>query len=87
MTDPLPGEAGAPKNVGANHPKVREAMAEVSAQLNQIALLFVDGVKLTLLARTPGLPERDFLLTSDDLAEVKLAIDRSANRPAVRGEE
>ena len=46
-----------------------------SYHLDEIKSLFKPGVKLTLLVRTPEHPDRDFLLSDDDLSEVSAAVD------------
>ena len=57
------------------------AREQASGHLEQIARLFKPGAKLTLLVRTPGNDEADFLLTNDDLDAVTPAIERAKNRP------
>jgi len=48
----------------------------VNQMLNEIAPFFKPEVKLTLIARTPGHPDRDFMLSIDDLNEVQKVIQR-----------
>ena len=58
---------------------------EASHLLGKMQKLFKPGIKVTFLARTPGNPEGDFLLTDDDLSEVKAALERSEKRPPSSG--
>jgi hypothetical protein len=53
---------------------------EVERRLNQIAQVFKPGVKLTLLARTPGNDEADFLMTTDQPEDIRAALDRRLGR-------
>jgi len=55
---------------------VNAAADRASDHLNSIAGLFKPGAKLTLLVRTPGNEEADFLLTNDDLGEAIKLIER-----------
>ena len=47
-----------------------------SRNLNEIAAYFEPSVKLTLVARTPNEPGRDFILSTDDLDAVATACHR-----------
>lgn len=49
---------------------------ECNDHLNEISKLFQSGVKLTLIARSPGHPERDFMMSVDDLVMVQELIKR-----------
>ena len=44
-------------------------------------------MKLTFIARDPGNPEADFLLSEDDLSEVAELLIRSSKREDVRADE
>ena len=57
---------------------------QIADMLDRIGTFFQPGVKLTLLARTVGNPEADLLVTSDDLDEVRAAIERSQAREEVK---
>lgn len=47
---------------------------------------FVGDVKLTFIARFPGFPEQDVLITSDpSLDELAALLDRSKDRPETVG--
>lgn len=48
----------------------------IESHLNSIEKMFKPGVKVTLMVRTPGLPDRDLVVTVDNLEEVKAMIDR-----------
>lgn len=49
--------------------------------MDQIIGCFKPGVKITVIVRTPGFDERDFLMTDDELPEVTRAIERRAAAP------
>jgi hypothetical protein len=49
---------------------------QCNQHLNEIAEYFKPGVKLTLLARTPGNDEADFVLTNDTLQDAVAALER-----------
>lgn len=49
---------------------------EVADHLEQIKSLFKPGAKISVFVRWPHLPDRDFILTDDDLNEVVEMIDR-----------
>ena len=64
-------------------PKMQRAMHIVSGHLDAIQReVFKDGagMKLTFIARDPGNPEADFLLSEDDLSEVAEVLIRSSRR-------
>lgn len=48
----------------------------IESHLNSIEKMFKPGVKITLLVRTPGLPDRDLVMSVDNLEEVKAMIAR-----------
>lgn len=65
---------------------LRAVEASCSDALNAIAGLFKPGVRITLLVRTPGEPDRDFLMTSEaDLSEAAAMIERRRAAGADRG--
>ena len=49
---------------------------EASNHMDSIHRLFKPEVRLTLIARTPGNDDTDFMLTDDDLSEVARLIER-----------
>jgi hypothetical protein len=66
-------------------PKIQNAMAIVSAHLDEInRKVFKPGMKLTFIARDPDNPEADFLMTEDDLTEVAELLVRSSKREDAR---
>lgn len=56
-----------------------ELRDEVAGHMDEIVALFKPGVKITVVVRTPGFPDRDMLMTDDDLAEVRAMIERRAS--------
>ena len=56
--------------------RLSEVQQIASAKLEEIAECFKPGAKLTLLVRTPGNDDADFLLTNDDLSEAIKALQR-----------
>lgn len=66
--------------------KLHQAAAEVSSHMDQILRLFKPGRKITVIVRTPGNGEADFLMTDDDLDEVVGLVQRhQAQEAAARG--
>lgn len=62
---------------------------ETTALACKVALSGLEGMfrkeaRLTLIVRLPGDADADFLVTADDLAEVKKVIERSVEREAAR---
>lgn len=57
--------------------KIDAARERISGYLVAIEEVFLEPVKLTLVARNPAFPDgsRDLLLTNDDLAEMKRALE------------
>jgi len=49
---------------------------EASGHLDDIAKLFIQSAKLTLIVRIPDNDDADFLLTNDDLKETTKALER-----------
>ena len=43
---------------------------EVAGHMNDIKSLFKPGVKIAVMVRTPGFPDRDFLMTDDGTDEL-----------------
>lgn len=52
--------------------------AQCAGHLDEIRACFKPGVKTCLTVRTPGEPERDFVMTDDSLDEVKAMLGRRA---------
>lgn len=63
---------------------VAAAGRHAAEYLDRIARLFKPGKKLTLLVRSPGLPDRDFMLTDDNIDEAIAMLERSKQRKDVK---
>jgi hypothetical protein len=48
----------------------------VSDHMDRIVSQFKPGVKITVLVRTPGFPDRDFMMTNDEFDELLAMIIR-----------
>lgn len=62
--------------------KVDQVREIASEKLGEIADLFKEGAKVTLVVRTPGKDDADFILTNDDPAECIRAIRRTCGSKA-----
>ena len=62
--------------VGTEEFAVEILAEELGKALATIERGFHPDVKLTLVARTPGHPDRDIIMTRDDLSEVVKACER-----------
>lgn len=51
---------------------------DVSDYMDDIKKLFKPGVKIAVLVRTPGYPERDFMMTDDTTEQLMAMIERRA---------
>ena len=49
---------------------------ECCDRMKQVESFFAPGVEVTLIVRSPGYDSRDFMLSNDDLDEVKKLIQR-----------
>jgi hypothetical protein len=58
-------------------PKMERVRAHIAMHLDGMLEAFKPGVKITVLVRTPGLPDRDFVMTDDTTDE---AIDMLRRR-------
>lgn len=61
----------------------------VQDHMDEILTNFKAGAKITVLVRTPGKPNADFCLTSDDLEQVAVMIKRrqeAAARKSIGGD-
>lgn len=56
--------------------RLHDVQTFAAEKLNEIAVCFKPGAKLTLLVRTPGNDNADFCLSNDDLAEAIKALHR-----------
>lgn len=57
-------------------PLLQQVQARVGKHMDAILGEFEPRGLITVAVRHPGLPERDFLMTNDDLAEVAKLIER-----------
>lgn len=48
----------------------------VSDHMENIVKLFKPGVKITVLVRKPGMPDRDFMMTDDEIPALREMLDR-----------
>lgn len=48
----------------------------VAHRMDEIRLHFKSGVKVTVMVRSPEHPDRDFMMTDDDLGELIAMINR-----------
>lgn len=55
---------------------LRQVAATVSGHMEETVACFKPGVKIAVLVRTPGYPDRDFLLTDDTIPELRAMLDR-----------
>ncbi len=55
---------------------LEQVHALAATALEQVSDCFLPGVKGTILIRTPGYPERDFIVTDDELDELIHMIKR-----------
>jgi hypothetical protein len=60
-----------------------EAQYIVSDHMTDILRCFKPGAKITVTVRTPDYPDRDFLMTNDDLPEVRKLIERRISADGV----
>lgn len=56
--------------------KLQAAKESIAPLLDEILEHFKKPAKITVLIRRPGLPEQDFCMTDDDLAEVAAMVER-----------
>lgn len=54
----------------------------VATLMDEIAVPFQPGAKITVMVRTPDFPDRDFLMTNDTFAELHEMLARSSDREA-----
>lgn len=52
----------------------------LSAELTKLERYFQPEMKLSLIARMPGNPERELVVTNDDLDDLALLIERMKSR-------
>lgn len=56
--------------------KRQHAYNEACRLLGNLEKCFVKPVKLTVIVRSPGFPEQDFLVSDDDMAEIIKLVER-----------
>ena len=57
----------------------------VADRMEQIVSRFKPGVKITVLVRTPGHPDRDFMMTDDTEGEIIAMVERRQAAGADKG--
>lgn len=53
-----------------------ETQQTVAGYMERITKLFKPGVKIAVLVRSPGFPDRDFMMTDDAIPELRAMLDR-----------
>ncbi len=61
---------------------LEDAQPIIADHMDGILGCFKPGVKIAVLVRTPGFPERDFLMTDDVIPELMNLLARRAAVPA-----
>lgn len=56
--------------------KLARAQEHVAACMDDILTAFKPGVKITVMIRNPSEPQRDFMMTSDTIPELRAMLDR-----------
>jgi hypothetical protein len=64
-----------------------EVQEIVAVHMDEIARLFKPGVKIAVLVRTPGFPDRDFMMTDDATSELIAMVERRAKAEIQRRRE
>lgn len=59
--------------------KLAQVQEAVARHMDDIADYFKPGVKITVIVRSPGFPERDFVMTTDTLGLAITALRRREN--------
>lgn len=54
---------------------------EIGVHMDEIVGLFKPGAKITVIVRFPGLPDRDLIMSDDELEEVIVACRRRNGMP------
>lgn len=55
---------------------LEQVQQTVAGHMDEILRLFKSGAKITVLVRAPGFPDRDFMMTDDDLTEIIAMVQR-----------
>jgi len=53
----------------------------VASYMERIVKHFKPGVKIAVLVRSPGFPDRDFMMTDDSIPELRAMLDRREPPP------
>jgi hypothetical protein len=56
--------------------RLDEVQEFVADRMDEIHTCFKPGVRVTVIVRAPGFPDRDFLMTADDLSELAALVER-----------
>lgn len=59
---------------------LEHAQEHVADCLDRIKIAFKPDAKVTVIVRSPGNPNRDFVMTDDEWSEIKAAVDRGEKR-------
>lgn len=61
---------------------VERAAEIISGHMDEIVGLFKPGAKIAILVRSPGHPDRDFMMTDDSIEELEqMLARRKAKKP------
>jgi len=61
---------------------LKETQESIGRMMEAIVAHFAPGVKITVMVRSPGYPDRDFMMTDDDPAEVAAMLQRRSDAVA-----
>lgn len=67
--------------------RVQSAAEGVGQLMDEIKAYFAPESRITVVVRSPGYEDRDFVLTDDDLTEAAAAIERRRTRPDTKGND
>lgn len=65
------------------NPDLTAVCGEISNYMDDIVGLFKPGAKITVVVRFPGFPDRDLIMSDDELEEVIAACRRRNGPPKV----
>jgi hypothetical protein len=57
-------------------PRMQQVRETVAAAMDDILREFKPGAKIAVLVRSPGHPDRDFVMTNDGIAELIAMLER-----------
>lgn len=58
--------------------KLADVQEFVADRMDEIHTCFKPGVRVTVIVRCPGFPDRDFLMTADEIPELAALLERRA---------